>query len=80
MNCGVSVFMGITGIYGIASVDDITDTGILFVGLYMVFFATMLFVFELVQKMQKGGSLDILFLKNCGFLYGTVGKSLYIIL
>jgi hypothetical protein len=54
------------------------DIGNSFVGIYMVLFALILFVFELAQLFGVG-SLDKMMKKNFGFLYGINGKASYII-
>ena len=54
------------------------DTGNVFVGLYMVAFAFILFVFE-VGRLTGATAINTLMKKNFGFLTGVHGKSLYII-
>lgn len=73
------VFLAATGALGVGSASSINDTGTIFVGLYMIIFAAVVFIYELSQ-MCPGKSLDNLMKRNFGFLYGTIGKGLFILL
>ena len=64
---------------GIAGSDSINDSAVVFVGLYMILFSAILVGYELAQC-RPASSLDNLLKKNVGFLYGPIGKSVYIIL
>jgi len=54
------------------------DIGNSFVGIYMVLFALILFVFEMGQLCSIG-PVDRMMKKNFGFLYGINGKACYIV-
>ena len=79
MNLGTAFFMAATGALGVGSADSINDTGNIFVGIYMVLFAAIMFLFEIAQ-FCPGSSAEVIIKRNFGFLYGTIGKSLYILL
>jgi hypothetical protein len=79
MNLGSSLFMAATGALGVGSANNINDTGVIFVGIYMILFAAILFIFE-VSQFCSGSSVDILMKRNFGFLYGHIGKGLYTLL
>lgn len=51
----------------------------MFVACYMLFFSSLLFMFEFVE-IRPVEWVDHMLRRNFGFLYGTMGKSLYIIL
>lgn len=72
------LLMALTAIIGIEYVNDVQTSEKLFVATYMLFFSTLLFVFELVE-VRPIEWIDHLLRRNFGFLYGVVGKSLYII-
>lgn len=79
VNLGMAIFMAATGALGVGSADSINDTGNIFVGIYMFLFACIAFIFEVVQ-FCPGSSIEIIIRRNFGFLYGTIGKSLYTLL
>jgi len=54
------------------------DIGNSFVGVYMILFALILFMFEIAQLCHIG-FVDSIMKKNFGFLYGVNGKACYII-
>ena len=64
---------------GIAASNSINDGAVVFVGLYMILFSAILVGYEFAQ-FRPDSSLDKLLKKNVGFLYGPIGKSVYIIL
>ena len=74
--CGM---MATCSILGLSMLDGINDLGKVFVGVYMLFFSTLLFLFEVVQ-VQPWESVDHMFQRNFGFLYSAKGKAFYIIL
>jgi hypothetical protein len=78
-NLGFMVFLAATGALGVGSADNINDTGTIFVGIYMIVFAAVVFIFEMSQ-LCPGTSLDNLMKRNFGFLYGINGKGLFILL
>lgn len=79
MNLGCSFFMAATGALGVGSADSISDTGTIFVGIYMFLFAAIEFIYEVSQYCPTK-ALDEFMKKNFGFLYGEVGKGLFIML
>ena len=79
LNIGIAFMMAFTGALGVGSAKSASDTGNVFVGIYMVLFGAILFTFETVQ-IRPCGPLDDFYKKNFGFLYGNIGKSLYIFL
>ena len=60
-------------------INGVEATEKIFVATYMIFFSSLLFVFELME-IRPMESIDHMMRRNFGFLYGTMGKSLYIIL
>lgn len=63
----------------VESINGVETSGKLFIASYMLFFSTLLFMFELVE-IRPMEWVDHMLRRNFGFLYGTMGKSLYIIL
>ncbi len=61
------------------SINDVDAVGKIFIGIYMMFFSTLLCVFELVE-IRPIESVDHFMKRNFGFLYGAMGKSFFIIL
>lgn len=78
-NLGFMVFMAATGALGIASANSVNDTGAVFVGIYMILFAAIVFIYEVAQIFPSK-KLDDLIKVNFGFLYGIIGKGLFILL
>jgi len=76
VNLGLMVFMAATGALGIQESNSVTDTGLVFVAIYLILFAGIEFIFELTQ-ICPGNYLDLVMKKNFGFLYGNFGKGLY---
>mmetsp|Transcript_18420 Transcript_18420/g.62478 ORF Transcript_18420/g.62478 Transcript_18420/m.62478 type:complete len:180 (+) Transcript_18420:56-595(+) len=77
-NAGSAVMMAATGALGIMGADNVDDTGIIFVALYMILFAAILFTFEMVQ-VYPCELMQRIYRRNFGFLFGTKGKALFII-
>lgn len=75
---GLCLLMAATSFVGLSSIKDISATGEIFVAVYMLFFSGLLFIFETVQ-IRSLELLDNMFRRNFGFLYNTMGKSLFII-
>jgi hypothetical protein len=71
--------MMITAGVGFMHVNGINETGQVMVAFYMIVFAAILAIFEIIQ-VQPWESLDVIYRRNFGFLYGTKGKSFFIIL
>lgn len=61
--------------YEFNGVGDLTYA---FLCAYMILFATLLFLYEFIWW-QPVASLNVMFRKNFGFLYGLHGKGLYLI-
>ena len=79
LNIGLSVMMSFTGALGVGNAQSASDTGNVFVGIYMCLFAAILATFEIIQ-IRPCGFIDEFYKKNFGFLYGMIGKGLYIFL
>jgi len=73
--CGL---MMATAIIGIEYITDIDSTEKLFVAIYLIFFALLLFLQELseIKKMER---LEFFFRRNFGFMYNILGKALFIV-
>lgn len=74
-----AIVMAFTGAKAIIDVNDGDDIGSLFIGLYMFLFAVILFMYE-VTCVKSIPIVDTFYAKNFGFLYGPVGKGLYLLL
>jgi len=77
-NLGFMVFLAATGALGVGSADSINDTGDIFVGIYMVLFAAIVFIYE-ISQFCPNTSLDTFMKRNFGYLYGVIGKGLFIL-
>ena len=60
-------------------IDGIESSGKIFIAVYMLFFSSLLFAFEFI-RIRPIDWIDHMLLRNFGFLYGALGKSLFIIL
>lgn len=78
LNIGFMVFLAATGAIGIGSSNDINDSGLFFVGMYLMLFSSIVVLYELSQVLQIE-SFDLFMKKNFGFLYGTIGKGFFIL-
>lgn len=78
VNMGLMVFMAATAALAIYESNNIDDTGVVFVGIYMMIFAFVEFTYE-VSQLLPFEALENLFKRNFGFLFGTVGKSIFTI-
>jgi hypothetical protein len=79
INLGLGIMVAATGALGLKESTSVDDTGIVFVGIYLLIFAAILFIYEAVQ-ICPCQFLDLPLKKNFGFLYGTNGKGLYMLL
>lgn len=79
LNLGFMLFLAATGALGIGASNNVDDTGVVFVGIYMILFAAIVFIYEVSQVMPCE-ALDNIVKRNFGFLYGTIGKGLFIML
>jgi hypothetical protein len=76
---GAAVMMACAGALGIKNANNVNDTGLVFIGLYMHIFAAILFCYEAIQ-IRPCDVLDTFYKRNFGFLYGPNGKGAYLIL
>ena len=74
INLGLMVMMSATGVLGIKNSSSISDTSVVIVGLYMILFAAVLAIYEIIQ-IYPCSLIDLVYKKNFGFLYGLMGKS-----
>jgi glycerol-3-phosphate acyltransferase PlsY len=58
---------------------EATEVGRFFVAIYMLFFAGLLFCFEIIQ-LRRINYLEEVYRRNFGFMFTAYGKALYIIL
>ncbi len=79
LNIGFMLFLAAVGALGVGASNNIDDTGVIFVGIYMILFAAIEFIFEISQVMPWE-ALDTFIKKNFGFLYGMIGKGMFITL
>jgi hypothetical protein len=80
-NLGIPVFLAYTASQGYMSIKNYDDksTPIVFQATYLIFFAALLFIFEVVQIFPIE-IIDNAFKRNVGFLYGPFGRCFYTIL
>jgi hypothetical protein len=76
---GVSIMMAACGAFIVKDSNSVDDTGSVFIGIYMVLFAAILFCYELIQ-VKPIAKLDNVYKENFGFLYGPNGRGLYMFL
>ena len=76
---GVAVFSAAVGALVVGEADSINDTGTVFIGLYMILFAAILFCYELIQ-IKPIEKIDSVYKENFGFLYGPNGRGIYMFL
>lgn len=79
VNLGFMIFMAAVGALGISQSNNVNDTGIVFVGIYLILFAAVVTIFE-ISQLCPGGTIDNIVKKNFGFLYGYIGKGLFLLL
>lgn len=63
----------------IGSANSANDTGTVFVGLYLLVFASLLFGYELI-KFTPIKNMELFYQKNFGFMSGPIGMGLYLLL
>jgi hypothetical protein len=78
VNMGACVMEAACGALGIAHTKSVKETALVFVGLYMILFAAIIFLYEMIQ-IRPCGYIDEVWKKNFGFLYGVGGKCCFII-
>ena len=76
------ILLAATGVLGIQFVnqnplnDSTVNTQIVFMGIYLIVFAAVLFSYEVIQLLPVE-FLDNQFKRNFGFLYGPIGKGCF---
>jgi hypothetical protein len=80
INLGLAAMMGTLGVlslirYHFQGIGELTG---IFLSVYMVVFATLLFLYELIWWTPIA-SVNLMFRKNFGFMYGLKGKGFYLI-
>ena len=78
VNMAACVMEAACGALGIARTKSVQETALVFVGLYMILFAAIIFLYEMIQ-IRPCGYIDEVWKKNFGFLYGVGGKCCFII-
>jgi hypothetical protein len=81
LNFGMAAMMGALGMISLIELIvtvRFANISALFLSGYMVIFATLLFLYEFIWW-QPIASINIMFRKNFGFLYGLRGKGFYLI-
>ena len=78
VSLGLPILLAAAGALGIQGSSDYPSetVSIFFHGIYMIFFAATLFIFEIVI-MFPGNKVDMVFRRNLGFMYGPIGRGLY---
>ncbi len=71
--------MAACGAFIVKGSDSVNDTGSVFIGIYMVLFAAIMFCYELIQ-IKPIEKLDNIYKENFGFLYGPNGRGIYLFL
>ena len=74
-NLGIPFFLAYTGAMGLVSLTSYTSssTATVFQSIYMLLFASLLFIYEAVQICPCKVVDDVL-KRNFGFFYGVIGK------
>ena len=67
---GAAVMMACAGALGIKNANNVNDTGLVFIGLYMHIFAAILFCYEAIQ-IRPCDVLDTFYKRNFGFFVWT---------
>mmetsp|Transcript_17763 Transcript_17763/g.22866 ORF Transcript_17763/g.22866 Transcript_17763/m.22866 type:complete len:178 (-) Transcript_17763:422-955(-) len=80
LNMGLAVFMAFAGVWGIFSIKEFKLQEF-FVSVYILLFAALLFFHEVmtVPACSCWGRGNEILRRYFGFLYGTIGKALFII-
>ena len=78
--CGLSAAMGTLGAMTVINnkPSDLNDLTICFLGIYMIIFAAILFLYELCWW-QPFPAINRTFRKNFGFMYGLRSKGFYLV-
>jgi hypothetical protein len=73
-------FQIVTALLGLLSVSGVQQLGKVLTAIYMLFFASVLGIFEAYQlKPSAFIKIDHMYRRNFGFIFNPLGKSLYII-
>lgn len=75
----LAAFLAVVGAFGIQAASSVNDIEVVFVGVYMILFATTVFLFELIQLFQCI-YIDEIIKRNLGFIYGPKGRGGYLLL
>ena len=68
-----------TGASAIQLVNQINDTGVIFIGLYMILFSVIYMVFDAFVILYRVQRVAIFYKKNFGFFQGPLGRSVFLI-
>jgi hypothetical protein len=75
---GIAALMATLGVLTLIELNGVSDTAAGFLAAYMIIFALLLFVYELMWWVGIP-TVNLVLRKNFGFLYGLKGKGLYLI-
>jgi COPI associated protein len=75
---GLAALMATLGVFTLIELNGIGDTAAGFLAAYMIIFALLLFVYELMWWVGIP-HINLVLRKNFGFLYGLKGKGFYLI-
>ena len=71
--------MYMTALLSMSQADSISYSGEVMTAVYMILFTSVLLVFE-VGELKQVTLVEHFYRRNFGFLFNTMGKSLFIIL
>lgn len=77
INMALMIFLAFVGAMAVKSADSGDDIDVIFVGIYVILFAAIEFLFEISQFCT---CFDGTIKRNFGFLYGPIGKCCYFLL
>ncbi|CAM9236247.1 unnamed protein product [Chrysoparadoxa australica] len=77
VNIGLCAFMAASAVFGVGNIASANLTDF-FLGAYLLIFAALLFVYEMLQFGFFQGMNDALH-RNFGMFYGPMGRGLYLI-
>jgi hypothetical protein len=69
----------LTALMSMGQADSITYSGKIMTAIYMIFFTSVLLVFE-VAELKQVVPIEHFYRRNFGFLFDAKGKALFIIL
>lgn len=81
ISIGMPVLLAATGVIGLINVQSDSSDGaqIVFMGVYMFAFAATIFFYEMIQFCPNTW-IGVQYQKNFGFMYGPIGRGLYLLL